>query len=73
MKEILTKFSTLRRIKTSYRYERYLDIIFHYKAGQNLVTEQYERDFEMIYYFKVAQNLVADHYERGYVDWLYSI
>ena len=30
-------------------YERF-DIIFHFKAAQNLVAEHYERDFDMIFH-----------------------
>ena len=47
-------------------YGREFDMIFYYKAAQNLVTEHNERDFDMILYFKVAQNLVAEHYERDF-------
>ena len=40
------------------------DMIFHFKAAQNVVALHYERDFDMISCFKTAQNLVTEHYER---------
>ena len=35
-------------------YERYVDMIFHIKAAQNLVAEYYEGDFDMIFLIKAA-------------------
>ena len=52
-------FSASRRLKTWLyieHYERYFDMIFHFKAAQNLVVEHYERYFNMIFHFNVAQN-----------------
>ena len=49
-------------------YERDFDMIFHFKAAQNLVAEHYVRDFGIIYHFKADQILVAEHCE-----WYYDI
>ena len=43
--------------------ERNFDVIFNFKAAQNVVAFHYERDFDMIFHFKAAQNLVVEHYE----------
>ena len=64
MKDILTWFSTSRQLKTWLQstYERYFDLIFHFKADQNLVADHYERFFDLIFHFIATQNLVAQHY-----------
>ena len=53
-------------------YARDFDMIFHFKAAQNLVVERYEIDFDMIFHIKAAQNLVAEHYER-FFDMIFHI
>ena len=47
-------------------YERDFDMIFHFKAAENLVAVHYVRDFDIIFHFniKADQNLVAEDYER---------
>ena len=48
-------------------YERYFDIIFNFKAKQNLVVELiYERDFDMIFISMAAHILVAELYETDF-------
>ena len=66
LEEILTRFTTLRRLKNlvAGHFERNFDIIFHSMAAQNLVEEHYERVFDTIFHFKVAQKLVAEHNEK---------
>ena len=77
MKEILSLFSTLRWLplkggskfclQSTIMCKRDFDMIFHFKATQNLVAEHYGREFDMIFHFKAIQNLVAKHYERNFV------
>ena len=51
VKLILKLLSTLRWVKTWLQstYERYFDLLFHFKADQNLVAEHNERDFDLIF------------------------
>ena len=59
MKEILTRYSTLRYVAQNLaaeHYERYFDKIFHFNVAQNLAAEHYERYFDKIFHFNVAQN-----------------
>ena len=43
------------------------NIILHFMAPQNFVTEYYERDFDMIFHFMAAKKKsVAEHYELGF-------
>ena len=64
MNEILTWFSALRWLKTWLQntYERYFDMIFHFKALQNFIAEHLWKIFCMIFHFKATQNLVAERY-----------
>ena len=54
-------------------YERDFDMIFRFKAAQNVVAFHYERDFDMIFHFKVDQNLVADHNARDFFTWFSNL
>ena len=64
MKEILTQISSLRQFKIllqiTIMYKKDFDMVFHFKASQNLVAEHYDRHIDMIFPFKVAQIFVAN-------------
>ena len=41
-----------------------IDMIFHFKAAQNLVAEHYVRYFDMIFHYNEGRNLVAVNYRH---------